>query len=333
MTATVVASIVSADRATVHRATVALGAAGCVVRSFADVAALQAGAGSAVASALVVLDLDLAPERAAALIAETRVVCPRAALLGVGAQEPAGLLLGALAEAGVEHLVPKRLPRHGISAGPDGDAIFMAARHVTAETPGSGLGHYLRGGALLDHAKLTASDQRVAALSGLSDFMEALEIPEPRRVALEVAADELLMNALFDAPRDASWAPRFATQDRRQPVTLGPDEEVEITWGCDAQRFGIAVADPFGALEKRDVVRSLGLAAQGKMAPQPGRAGAGIGLAMVHRVVGQMVFDVMPGRRCEVFAFVRLAMSNRESLETGTSVHFLLGGYSGRRTG
>ena len=63
--------------------------------------------------------------------------------------------------------------------------------------------------------------------------------------------DEMVTNALYDAPIDREGRPRFAHLPRTEPVRLERGEEIHIQFCSDAQLLGVAVSDPFGALSKQ----------------------------------------------------------------------------------
>ncbi len=311
------ALVVTQHRSTLQRGAVALGAAGLEVRALDTLEALD----EAPPAALVLLDLDLARSVGVSdLVARARAT-GSAAVLVVGAQDAPQRLMEALALPGVDHLVPKRGTAGNPPLGPDELAVFTAARRLVGRGGGD-LGTYLTRGAPIHRLTLNASEQRARAIGRLSDYLAALHVAEQRRIALELAAEELLMNAIYDAPCDEAGAPRHAHLDRQRPVDLEPGEEVELTWGCDGHSFAMGVVDPFGALEKRHVMARLRLAAAGTLAPVAGSGGAGLGMAMVHRVVNQLVFTVTPHRRTEVIAIMRLAGSHKDNMEAGTAVHF-----------
>ena len=66
-----------------------------------------------------------------------------------------------------------------------------------------------------------------------------------------------LLNAIYDAPRDASGSAVHAKLDRRTPVHLGAEQQVELRYGCDGRNFVVSVVDRFGALERGHLERSL----------------------------------------------------------------------------
>src|SRR5262249_53323515 len=140
---------------------------------------------------------------------------------------------------------------------------------------------------------------------------------------IELVAEELLMNALFDAPVDGAGRRRYAALERTARVQLAESERVRLRYGCDGRSFAIAVTDPFGALRQETVTEHLYRSLQpGGPRPSHGLGGASVGLLLAFAAANQLVFSVQPGVATEVTAVIDVAGSNRASLQRGTSVHF-----------
>jgi hypothetical protein len=155
----------------------------------------------------------------------------------------------------------------------------------------------------------------------------ALDLSDEKKRRIEVATEELLLNAIYDAPRDASGTPLHATVDRRTPVQLGPAEQVKLRYGCDGRNFVVSVADRFGALERPQLVRSLVKLLDPKGArPTPGSSGAGLGLMLTYTAANQLIAHAAPGRFTEVTAVMHVSGSNRTALARGSALHLYLDG-------
>jgi anti-sigma regulatory factor (Ser/Thr protein kinase) len=317
------ALIVSEQAVTCRRLAQALSAAGYGVR------VVSLASGETLRGALLVLDLDVDLSASPAdLVAQARArfgALPIVAVAGLGV--PLRLLC-ALAEPGVYHVVPKRgasrtadavAPLPG-TCYPEEHAIYSAARRRLAVTRGPG--QYLTAGAQVHARHLRASDERIAALEELGRFLRELEIGDERRARVELVAEELLMNALYDAPHDPDGRPRFAALDRRTRVELAPGERATLEFGADGQLLVVSVSDPFGALHKRTVMARMLEAARGTIAPAEGEGGAGLGLVMAYAAASQLAFGIEPGKLTEVTAMFWLSGTNREVQERGTAVHF-----------
>ena len=132
-------------------------------------------------------------------------------------------------------------------------------------------------------------------------------------------AHELLMNAMFDAPVDASGQPKYAL-DRKASLVLAEHEQPTLRLASDGSRLAIQVTDPFGRLERNHVFGGLlrGLSG-GQMDRSHG--GAGLGMVVCHNCTVAMFFDVMVGRRTEVTGIFDLDLSQREFRAQSKSIH------------
>ena len=282
---------------------------------------------------LVLLDLDLEPgtppERLAESTGKTYPGVPIAAVAGLRATER---LFAALAHPAVAHLVPKRgtsrppgpatLEELGSTAWPDEHALYTLARRRLVAAEGLS-GFFLSGTPIHTHV-LRRTGERWAVLSALEGFVGSLELPRDRASRVQLVADELLMNGLFDAPRDASGEPLHRAQE--PDVALDAERPVTLSYACDGQTLGVAVRDGFGTLTRERVVERLSRVGDPDLAPAEGPGGAGLGLLMVHASASQLVFRLVPGHLTEVVATLRLGGNAREALLFGTSVHLEVAG-------
>ena len=124
--------------------------------------------------------------------------------------------------------------------------------------------------------------------------------------ALEQAVDELLLNALFDAPTDAGGTPRYVALSPRErlQVTAQPGEAAQVRFAADARRVVVAVRDPFGRLPRSTVLRYFRRCAEAQLARQSPleqkMGGSGVGLFLVLGAASELFFRLCPGRFTEV---------------------------------
>ena len=272
---------------------------------------------------LLALDLDVAVDvPAPELVARARARFGGGPILAVAGLGSSARLVAALSCAGVCHAIPKRIEptaRGGFGA-PDAHAVYTAARRQL--TGARGLEQYLAAGAVIHERAITSSLERPSAQAELVEFLRRLGVRADRLSRAELASDELLTNALYDAPRGEGGRARFASTARTIPVALAPAERVLLRFGADGGSLALSVTDRFGALEKWVVVSRLAEAVAHTIAPAPGGPGAGLGLVMVHAAVNQLAIAVEPGRYTEVTVVIGLSADNREAQARGSSVHF-----------
>jgi hypothetical protein len=288
----------------------------------------------------VLVDLDVSPsEPPRLLVAEAQKAYPGVELLATAGVDARARLLDALCEGNVNHVIPKRgaltLPRGGMPVlgsleGPDEHDLFAAVRRLLDGPESPGVTPYLLAGAPVHEVSVRNSDDKERALNAIIGFAESMDLGGEKLRRVELATEELLMNALYDAPRNADGNARHATRDRRLGVELGSDETVHMRYGCDGQTLAVAVADPFGSLTRSAVIERLRKVRDGIPKPNAGVAGVGLGLVMTYSVANQLIFSVSPGRLTEVTAVMHVGGSNRAAQERGTAVHFYVGSDGGR---
>jgi hypothetical protein len=284
----------------------------------------------------LLVDLDVAPGASPAeLVAEAKKAYPGVAILATAGVDARARLLEVLCDADVDHVIPKRgastvprgaTPIMGTLEGPDEHDLFAAVRRLLDGPESPGVTPYLLAGAPVHEARVRSSEDKERALAEIVEFAQSMDLGGEKLRRVELATEELLMNALYDAPRTAAGQPRHAHQDRRVAVALGADETVQLRYGCDGPTLAVAVADPFGSLTRSAVTERLRKVRDGIPKPSAGVAGAGLGLVMTYSVANQLIFSVAPGRLTEVTAVMHVGGSNRAAQERGTAVHFYAGG-------
>lgn len=148
------------------------------------------------------------------------------------------------------------------------------------------------------------------AVARIGDWAAEL-VPRRDAAALEGALDELLLNALYDAPRDPTGAPRYRDLSPAQRAVLPPvpAEHAEVRYACDRDRLVVAVEDPFGALRADTVLAYLTRCAEAQLARssplERKTTGAGIGLFLVTCAASELLFRLAAGRRTQVVFTLR----------------------------
>lgn len=158
---------------------------------------------------------------------------------------------------------------------------------------------YLLWGTELRAATLTRASQRAHIVSDLAEQIRARG--QSARVAsmAMLVTDELISNAVHNAPVDAHGAHYRADLARDLELELDAHHQVALRWGCDGRYLAIEVTDRFGSLDRETILRA--------MVPsgvKDGSAGAGMGIALAYRSCDHLVFNLAPGKRTEVIALI-----------------------------
>lgn len=157
----------------------------------------------------------------------------------------------------------------------------------------------------------------------------ALEAGCNARVARNVAivTDELVTNALYNAPVDDEARHIFAAVDRRTPVSMPDDRVVVVRFAWDNRTFGLSTEDAYGSLDWQKVLAYMRKCfAGGDAQIDEKEGGAGIGLYMVFNMVNRFVVNISPGRRSEALGFVTISASYKRVLGEGHSFNLFVDG-------
>ncbi|MBA3394580.1 MAG: hypothetical protein H0T89_18180 [Deltaproteobacteria bacterium] len=158
---------------------------------------------------------------------------------------------------------------------------------------------YLLWGTELHETTLVRASQRAEIVAQLSEQVRALG--QSARVAsmAMLVTDELLSNAVHNAPVDAQGEHYRQDLPRDRELELDARHQVRLRWGCDARYLAIEVGDGFGSLDRDTILRALG-----KNDIRESGAGAGMGVALTYRSCDHLVFNLAPGKRTEIIALI-----------------------------
>jgi hypothetical protein len=140
-------------------------------------------------------------------------------------------------------------------------------------------------------------------------------------------AHELLMNAMYDAPVD-HYGNLLYAMDRKQELTLAPDEVPTFRFATDGMLLGLQVIDRFGRLQRSHVLDGI---ARGRAAAEGGGSfldtsagGAGLGLSRIYTSATSMLVDVAPHRHTSVTVLLDLDIQPREARIVPSSLHLFV---------
>lgn len=253
--------------------------------------------------------IDL-PELAARFGAHTKIV-----VLGASLDEAATVAL--LRQHQLDHVIAD-------TTEPDETELVVTSVKLMREDI-FGLEKYLAWGVLVHEIEVAGYEEKRAAIQRVADFARDGGARRSLIRSIETATDELLMNALYDAP-----AARFGVRARigeRTRAGLGPlgDEPVTLRYACDGRYLGLSVRDNYGLLTKEALLDNLARARASKGAPREGDAsdgrGAGLGLYFILSNVTRFIANIEPGRTTEVIGLFDLRRIGRDADGCARSLH------------
>ena len=137
--------------------------------------------------------------------------------------------------------------------------------------------------------------EKSVAIAAISDFAAAMGVRRKYRESIEQSIDELLMNALYDAPVDQSGKQVFADVPTKTRISLRMEQKAVIQYACDGERFAVSVRDSFGMLTKDIVLKFVEKCIRSSQQIDRKAGGAGLGLYLVANSSSEFHINLYPG--------------------------------------
>ena len=163
-----------------------------------------------------------------------------------------------------------------------------------------GIEKYLPEGTPVHYLRLNDFEGRGRAIDTVLDFAEGARIRRQIRSAIGSVCEELLMNALYDAPVDEMGNQVFAEVDPRLRTKTRSPKPVSIRYAATEQQFAIAVRDRFGRLAKNTILSYINKCLSSPTQIDRKTYGAGLGLYLVANAAASYVVNVAYGIATEV---------------------------------
>ena len=177
----------------------------------------------------------------------------------------------------------------------------LAANHLLMllDRMAFGLEHEMLGSNSIGRIALLASaSKREARFERMHEFFAKHGLSERSLTTISEVVEELVMNALYDAPAEAGY---FTTAvPRTEDVNLPADRACEISYGLESGNVFVRVRDTFGALSRSRLIDVLNRCNSRAVSLDESRGGAGLGLWKVFSTASRIVITVIPGRLTEI---------------------------------
>jgi len=185
-----------------------------------------------------------------------------------------------------------------------------------------GLQKYLSWGTKIYNTSIVESNKRAETIEIVLNKFRESRVRSAILNQIQLVLEELLMNAIYDAPTDIKGNPLYNHMARSNRVSLPENKEVMVYFGTDGITAGISVTDPFGSLTKETILSYLELGAKGVDAYNSNKGGAGKGLYLIVSNAVQTIFNVEKGRKTEVICLFDLDRNNMDRSSDSPSFHF-----------
>ncbi|MCH2533017.1 MAG: cyclic nucleotide-binding domain-containing protein [Bdellovibrionales bacterium] len=167
-----------------------------------------------------------------------------------------------------------------------------------------GLDKYFAWGTTFNELKVTNSSHRQQLIESMISYFQELGVRKSNLSRVQTVCEEMLMNAIYDAPVDKKTGKsKYNHLSRLETVELNPDEQSVLRFASDGLLMGVSVEDPFGGLTIDTLLtylESCYVGEAGKLNQEKG--GAGRGLHQIIENSDLVIFNVLPKKRTEVIA-------------------------------
>ena len=171
----------------------------------------------------------------------------------------------------------------------------------------------VRAGTKIQNIKLQKTSQKQDAVEAVRGYLLALKFQSRMATVVANAVDELLMNAMFDAPVDQMGRHVLDSTSRATSMMLDGQRAVELHVAYDGEYVALTAVDLFGSLNKAKLLAAISkIYTDEEYKVRTSVAGAGIGLASVFHSGGSFFFTSEQSSRTEVTVFFRRCDSYRE---------------------
>ncbi|MBS1122122.1 MAG: hypothetical protein H6Q90_4350 [Deltaproteobacteria bacterium] len=147
-------------------------------------------------------------------------------------------------------------------------------------------------------ALLAQASRREARFERISEFFSRQGLSARTISAIGEVSEELVMNALYDAPVEAGYFKDAIP--RTEDVDLPPERACEISYGMEAGNIFVRLRDTFGALTRARMLDVLNRCNAKGVALDESRGGAGLGLWRVFSLASTICITVIPGQVTDI---------------------------------
>jgi hypothetical protein len=188
------------------------------------------------------------------------------------------------------------------------DAARFYARYLKAESAhnSNDLEEFLgeRGG--VQHLKIQHSDQKQEVAEAVRQYLMQGKIPPRIANIIANSVDEVLMNAIFDAPTDDFGRPVYTATERNQSRQLTERETSLMKIGFDGFFVGVTVVDQWGSLDRARLLHHVSINYKDSdYTVKQGQAGAGLGLATIFQGGATLIYDCTARKQTKVTLIYR----------------------------
>ncbi|WP_413943415.1 cyclic nucleotide-binding domain-containing protein [Bdellovibrio sp. HCB-162] len=177
-----------------------------------------------------------------------------------------------------------------------------------------GIEKYLTWGVEVQSKTVSHSAQREELREELYTYFKKMGIRSTVLDRVNTVVEEMLMNAIYDAPVDSQGKSIFNHISRKEEIQLDTHQQSQLRYASDGVLLAVSVKDPFGSLTKNIIVDYLISCYSGQAGSMnSNKGGAGRGLHQIIENADLTVFNVKKGVRTEVICLFNVDGQKKEA--------------------
>jgi hypothetical protein len=171
---------------------------------------------------------------------------------------------------------------------------------------------------------ITGSDDKHLILKQARAFLSYNPLTAAVTQPAAIIIDEMIMNAIYDAPGEMRRRANGAIEDRSKPSRLAPNEQARLFLSYDNRRLLIGCEDPFGSVDDSKLIKRLHqiYSELDNVKPILDGPGAGLGCKVMIDYSCGFYMTVSRGKKTVVCASIPLNVSIRKFESLPKHMHF-----------
>jgi hypothetical protein len=168
-----------------------------------------------------------------------------------------------------------------------------------------GLERYLPAHAEVSYRRLDSFATRCGLLDEIEQQLRAKRVRGSLRRAAVQVTEELVMNAMYQAPLNERGERIFESISPKSRIRRRTPRPVSVRFAVVDKSFYVSVRDRFGSFQRDDLARYLLRCATEEVQIEDKQLGAGLGLYLVTSRANHFVVNILPGAVSEFICVIR----------------------------
>lgn len=193
-----------------------------------------------------------------------------------------------------------------------------------------GMDRYLPPEANITYRRLRTYKKRCETLEEIEAATRKARLRGHLRRASVQVAEELLMNAMYQAPVDETGARIYEDIEPRIRIRRRTPRPISLRFSVHNKSFFLSVRDRFGSFTRRDLAHYLLRCVTEESPMEDKKLGAGLGLYVVGSASRRLIINVLPGYVSEFIAVLEPHTSEESPLrQLSVTTHVAMPGMIG----